>query len=473
MSQKKTIGIVAGLNRRAAMEVKTQLLSLGDDELSIVMTEDNFKIDPDPVFAVSDRKIFIFNEAELLAEMGVDLILVPDFKCGSYIHEIQREIQTPILDMKEALMSQMGEKVPAMGVLDAANAAGCASGACDLSKQMKMIFASEEDQKTLDELREKIRAEGPSDEAVQELSQICRRLMEKGAEVIVPNCTQFALNTPALQKLGLPVMNVFEVFAKAALSHSTEKLPKPFKLGLIGGLGPAATVDLYDKIVKATPAKNDQEHFKVVIEQNPQIDDRTACLLNGGPDPTIAMYNCAKRLERDGCDYIIIPCNTAHAFLPRMLRHLNVPFIDMQQTMLDEIKAKFGDDARVGLMATSGTIATGIYGKKAEKMGMKMYTPDEDHQQSVMKAIYGPKGAKAGFTTGECYDDLYRGAEYLVKTYDCNVLILGCTELPLIFHETDDFEVAGKKVAIVDPTATLARKCVQIAQATIKERGVR
>ena len=201
MSQKKTIGIVAGLNRRAAMEVKTELLSLGDDDLSIVMTEDNFKIDPDPVFAVSDRKIFIFNEAELLAEMGVDLILVPDFKCGSYIHEIQREIQTPILDMKEALMSQMGEKVPAMGVLDAANAAGCASGACDLSKQMKMIFASEEDQKTLDELREKIRAEGPSDEAVQELSQICRRLMEKGAEVIVPQlhavCFEYSRVTKA------------------------------------------------------------------------------------------------------------------------------------------------------------------------------------------------------------------------------------------------------------------------------------
>ena len=60
-----------------------------------------------------------------------------------------------------------------------------------------------------------------------------------------------------------------------------------------------------------------------------------------------------------------------------------------------------------------------------------------------------------------------------MKPYDCNVLILGCTELPLIFHEQDDFEVAGKKVAIVDPTATLARKCVQIAEATIKERGVR
>ena len=112
MTQKKTLGIVAGLNRRAAMEVKTQLLALGDDDLSVVMTEDNFKIDPDPVFAVSDRKIFIFNESELLAEMGADLILVPDFKCGSYIHEIQREIQTPILDMKSALMSQMGTEMP-------------------------------------------------------------------------------------------------------------------------------------------------------------------------------------------------------------------------------------------------------------------------------------------------------------------------------------------------------------------------
>ena len=473
MTEKKTIGIVAGLNRRAAMEVKTQLLPLGDDNVSVVMTEDNFTIDPDPTFAVSDRKIFIFNESELLVDMGVDLVLVPDFKCGSYIHEIQREIQTPILDMKSALMSQMGEKMPVMGVLDAGNAAACVDGACDLSKQMKFVFPSEEDNKTLDALREKIRAEGASDAAAGELAHVCKRLTEKGAEVIVPNCTQFALNTPALQEMGLPVMNVFELFAKAALAHSTKKLPKPFKLGLIGGLGPAATVDLYDKIVKATPAKNDQEHFKVVIEQNPQIDDRTACLLNGGPDPTIAMYNCAKRLQKDGCDYIIIPCNTAHAFLPRLLRHLDVPFIDMQQTMLDEIQAKFGKDSRVGLMATSGTVATGIYGKKAAKMDMKMFTPDEEHQKRVMSAIYGPKGAKAGFTTGECYDDLYSAAEYLVKTYDCNVLILGCTELPLIFHETDDFEVAGKSVAIVDPTATLARKCVQIAEATIKERGVR
>ena len=67
---------------------------------------------------------------------------------------------------------------------------------------------------------------------------------------------------------------------------------------MIGGLGPAATVDLYDKIVKATPAKTDQEHFKLVVEQNPQIPDRTKCLLEGGDNPTLSMYNCAKRLKK-------------------------------------------------------------------------------------------------------------------------------------------------------------------------------
>lgn len=471
MAEKKTIGLVTGLNPRAALAVKTALLRQAGEDVTLIESEEQFQIDPDPVMAMSDRKIFVFNEAGLLMEMGADIVLVPDFKAGRSIGEVQREYTTPILDMKTALMSMMQPGVT-VGVLDRDNAAGCADGACDISQKMKMVFAEEGEEAELSRVREIIRHEGPTEEAVKVLQTVCQNMVQKGATVIVPNCTQFALAQPALAQAGLPVMDVFEAFAQAALAHSTEKLPKSFKLGLLGGLGPAATVDLYDKIVKATPAKTDQEHFKVVIEQNPQIDDRTACLLYGGPDPTIAMYNVCKRLEKDGCEYIIIPCNTAHAFLPRLKRHLKTPFIDMQQTMLDAIKAKFGDKARVGLLATSGTIATGIYSQKAEKMGMKMFTPDEDHQKSVMNAIYGPKGAKAGFTTGECYDDLYRGAKYLVDTYDCNVLILGCTELPLIFHETDDFKVGDKTVSIVDPTATLARKCVEIAMKTIKERGV-
>ena len=121
-------------------------------------------------------------------------------------------------------------------------------------------------------------------------------------------------------------------------------------------------------------------------------------------------------------------------------------------------------------MATTGTVRTGIYSKKAEAMGIPMFVPDEAHQARVMAAIYGPKGAKAGFTDGICREDLVSAAEYLVKTYDCNVLILGCTELPLILDE-GDFDCAGKTVYIIDPTSSLARRVVKTALAANKERG--
>ena len=267
-------------------------------------------------------------------------------------------------------------------------------------------------------------------------------------------------------------LNPYELAGDYAVSKTWQRLPKPFKVGMIGGLGPAATVDLYDKITRFTPAKTDQEHIKVVVEQNPQIADRTACLLHGGDDPTLALYECAKRLEQDDCDALIVPCNTAHAFVPFIERHVKIPFINMQQVTMEEIQRKLGEKARIGLLATSGTIQTGIYAQKAKVMGLPMFTPDEAHQARVMAAIYGPQGAKAGFTDGVCRDDLVSAAEYLVKTYDCNCLILGCTELPLILDEDDHFPVAGKEVCVVDPTAVLARKVVEVALATNKERGV-
>ena len=263
-----------------------------------------------------------------------------------------------------------------------------------------------------------------------------------------------------------------EEYAKRILAADPTPPAKPFKVGLIGGLGPAATVDLYDKIVRATPAANDQEHFKLVVEQNPQTPDRTKCLLEGGEDPTLALYNSAVRLQADGCDALIVPCNTAHAFVPFLQRHLKVPFINMQQVTMDEIQAKYGKSAKVGLLATSGTVKTGIYSVKSLAMGIPMVAPDQPHQELVMRAIYGPKGAKAGFTDGQCREDLLSAAEYLVEKHGCNVLILGCTELPLILDE-GDMEIAGRTVFVIDPTSALARKVVKCAEESFARSGVR
>ena len=472
MDNTKSIGIMSFVNPRAAALVKNAIESQsGDAFVSFINDVENlFEPQTGSEFDLSDRKIVAFNEAERMADLGADLITIPDFKTGLFVEELQREILVPIIDINTAVTEFLlkTKKGSAIGVLDSQNIIP----ASKLGEHFKLFVPNQEEELLLNETREKVLGQY-DDKALETLEVVCKRMIEDGVELIVPNNSRFALLQDKLMAKGFPILDVFSIFANSILIHPMKRMPKPFKLGLIGGLGPASTVDLYDKIVKATPAKNDQEHFKVVIEQNPQIDDRTACLLNGGADPTLAMYNCAKRLQKDGCDYAIIPCNTAHAFLPRLLRHLDMPFIDMQQTMLDSIKSKFGENAQVGLMATTGTLRTGIYSQKAEKMGIPIFVPDDEHQERVMSAIYGPKGAKAGFTTGQCYEDLYSAAEYLVKQYNCNVLILGCTELPLIFHEQDDFEVAGKKVAIVDPTATLARKCVEIAEATIKQRGVR
>lgn len=311
--------------------------------------------------------------------------------------------------------------------------------------------------------------------------EACRRLIKNGANLIAFACGCPHSFLPELQKeFTVRLVDPMDEdgnrlepadYAEAILCADPAPLPKPFKIGMIGGLGPAATVDLYAKITKFTPAKCDQDHFKLVVEQDPTCPDRTKALLEGGTDPLLTLYDCSRRLEDDGCDCLIIPCNTAHAFAPYMQKHLGIPFINMQQATMDEIKAKLGDKARIGLMATRGTVQSGIYSAKAKAMDLPLFVPDEPNQDKVMDAIYGPVGVKAGITTGKCHDELVAAAEYLVKTYDCNVLILGCTELPLILDE-GDMEIAGKKVFIIDPTSALARKVVRLAQEETEKRGV-
>lgn len=309
-----------------------------------------------------------------------------------------------------------------------------------------------------------------------------QRLAEAGAQVIgFANDKVHTFLSELQTEIRLPMVDPVDIdgcvrsakdYADRLLTIDSNPLPGSYKIGVVGGLGPAATVDLYDKITRLTPAKNDQEHFKLVVEQNPQTPDRTAALLDGGIDPTLALFHSAQLLVKDGCECLVIPCNTAHAFWPRIARHLKVDFIDMQQSTLDEIQAQFGENACVGLMATTGTVRTGIYGDKAKAMGLKMVAPDSTHQQLVMSAIYGPNGVKAGQTTGQCHTELCQAASYLVGQQGCNVLILGCTELPLILKEGWQ-EFDGQRAFVIDPTMAVARAVVRKWREKLAERGVR
>ena len=484
----KKIGITSGINPLPALRTKSWLIAAASDHGSTVDIVESALEIPAPaaecslgdgavpeLAALRDRKMTAYLAARELERAGCDAAVIPDIKTVPFLPEVQKELRIPIIP----LLAKVEEKVKAGEVKKIAllgralpqeayeKIFGDAVQFIEPDEEMIAAFARVQNP------CEGLRKNGLTPEFEALLVEIGGKLVARGAELLIPNCTQIARFAADLQAKGIPVEDILRDAAETAVLATPPKTPKPFKIGMIGGLGPAATVDLYDKIVRATPAKNDQQHFKVVVEQNPQIADRTVSLLQNGEDPTLALFNCAKRLEEDDCDAIIVPCNTAHAFLPYLERFIRIPFINMQVAALDEIKAKLGDKARIGLMATTGTVKTGIYARKAEAMGMPIFAPGDENQERVMDAIYGPLGAKAGYTDGVCRDDLIAAAEELVTKFDCNCLILGCTELPLILDESDDFEIAGRHVVIVDPTAALARKVVKAAQASFEKTGVR
>ncbi len=474
-----TIGLAAGINPSVALALKAELIGVGarnDVRVNVVTSEIEMRKDaPDARIELGDRKIAALENVIELERAGCDEVVVPDVRCEPFFDEVQTEVEVPMVSLYRGLPAALkAAGVRRIGLLGVAvdreffvKLLDGTAEVLELSDELKALYRTVQDPET------GLRRTGLTPEHKAALLKAAEELLADGADLLVTACGQMARFVPDLKAEGLPVFNLLRDTAERAVLAPLARRPKPFKVGMIGGLGPAATVDLYDKIVKATPARNDQEHFKVAVEQNPQIADRTACLLGNGTDPTLAMFNCARRLQEDGCDMLIVPCNTAHAFVPYIERNLRVPFINMQQVTMEEIREKFGDAARIGLLATTGTVKTGIYGKKAEAMNLPMFTPDEAHQERVMAAIYGPKGAKAGYTDGVCREDLVSAVEYLVTTYDCNCLILGCTELPLILDETDDFRVAGKTVSLIDPTSALARRVVKEAKKAEAERGVR
>ncbi len=276
--------------------------------------------------------------------------------------------------------------------------------------------------------------------------------------------TEIAVVADTLRDRGIPVIDTNLAYAEYALSHDARSRQRTFKIGIVGGVGPAATVDFMDKIVRNTDARCDQDHIKLIVEHNPQIPDRTANLVADGDDPTIAIYSACKRLEANDADLIAIPCNTAHAYIERIQPYLSVPIVNMLAETVSYISEHFGNRGRVGLLATTGTVASRVYHTAAQGARFDLIVPDADHQEMVMSCIYGEHGIKAGHVDDECKAPLMRAMAHLVER-GATVIILGCTELPLVMTQTADFQIAGTSVAILDPTEILARRCVAWSKA--------
>lgn len=223
-------------------------------------------------------------------------------------------------------------------------------------------------------------------------------------------------------------------------------------IGILGGMGPAATADFYAKLVATTPGASDQDHLRTVIWSDPTIPDRTQALLGDGPDPTPWLLDGSRVLREAGATVIAIPCNTAHAFVPRIADHVGLPIVHMIGEVARHLSAMSPRLHTAGLLATTGTVRAGLYQDWLDRFGIRLVLPDGAGQdQEVMTAI---RAVKSGRRDGTATALLSRAAQRLTEQ-GAQAVIAGCTEIPLGLPED------AVDVPLIDPALILARALVR------------
>jgi aspartate racemase len=201
-------------------------------------------------------------------------------------------------------------------------------------------------------------------------------------------------------------------------------------IGILGGMGPEATLDCYAKIIKHTPAAKDQDHLRVVIDSNPEVPDRTAAIFGNGESPVSVLVRGSKVLEQAGADFIIIPCVSAHFFLEGLRSQIGLPIISIFDAVAETIERDHPEIKTIGLLGTTGTVQGGLFQKRLVLNGIETIVCDEYHQARVMDAIYDIKKARPDRSREAITSDLTAAAESLI-TRGAQGVIAGCTEIPL------------------------------------------
>ncbi|MEU6511127.1 amino acid racemase [Streptomyces sp. NPDC046942] len=225
-------------------------------------------------------------------------------------------------------------------------------------------------------------------------------------------------------------------------------------IGILGGMGPAATADFYAKLVATTPGSSDQDHLRTVIWSDPTIPDRTEALLGDGPDPTPWLLDGSRVLRQAGATVIAIPCNTAHAFVPRIEEHVGLPIVHMIGEVARHLSTMIPRIHTAGLLATTGTVRAGLYQEWLDRFGIRLVLPEGASQnREVMTAIRAVKAGTGDDTTTAL---LARAAQRLTEQ-GAQAVIAGCTEIPL------GLPAEAVDVPVIDPALVLAQALVRRA----------
>ncbi|MGQ7249123.1 aspartate/glutamate racemase family protein [Halomonas sp. V046] len=220
-------------------------------------------------------------------------------------------------------------------------------------------------------------------------------------------------------------------------------------VGVLGGMGPDATVAFMQKVIEVTPGEDDIDHVHLLVDNNPKVPSRIRALIDGdGESPAPAIAAMARRLERAGCDFLVMPCNTAHYYWPDAQQAVGIPVWHIVERTLDRVAAEM-PNAKVGMLCSPALRKIGLYEGFVEARGLTLvYPDDEDRVLEVIRAV--KRGAGRAPDTHAAFCDAARD----VRAAGADVLVLACTELSVIRDALDD------SVPIVDTVQVLAEDVV-------------
>ncbi len=212
-------------------------------------------------------------------------------------------------------------------------------------------------------------------------------------------------------------------------------------------MGPEATASFFYKLIRSTEVKKDQDHYRIFIDNNPKIPDRTKAILGEGENPLPALIATAKNVEKAGADVIAVPCITSNYFLADVQKEVNTPIANVFEALATYLSTKEKNVQKVGVLCTTGTRKMALFQKNLPFD--ICYPSDRSQETKVMEAIYGIDGIKQG-NTGIAPKRLLQEAALELIDNGVDVIISGCTEIELALKQED------VEIPLIDPMQVLA-----------------
>ena len=221
-------------------------------------------------------------------------------------------------------------------------------------------------------------------------------------------------------------------------------------VGVLGGMGPEATVDFMARVIALTPTRTDEDHVRMIVDNNPHIPSRQTALLDDGEEPGPVIAAMAAGLETAGADFLVMPCNTAHVYADAILAATSIPFV----SIIDLTVAACDEFESVGVLATDGCLRTRIYQDALAANNIQAVLPDDIQLEKLMRLITRIKAGDKGDAVALQMQDIVTA---LVDN-GAQAIIAGCTEIPLVLDDSMlDVPFVSSTDELAAATVVLAR----------------